>query len=85
MFENCMNLSQLNAERVRLSQTENIVEVNNAYNARRSEILSARSNFTKLSPVFVTVDEAVKYSGIPIAGRSSKPNTIELTPAGFKF
>lgn len=85
MFEACETLSQLNAERVRLSQTENIVEVNNAYNARRIEILSARLNFNKLTPVFVTIEEAVKYSGIPIAGRSSEVNTIELTPSGFLF
>ena len=85
MFEGCTTLSQLNAERVRLSQTENLVDVNNAYNAKRTEILSARLNFNKLTPVFVTIEEAVKYSGIPVAGRSSKNNTIELTPSGFMF
>lgn len=85
MFENCTTLSQLNAERVRLSQSHDIVEVNNAYNAKRTKILSSRVNYNKLTPVFVTVEPLIKYSGIPVAGRSTEPNTIKLTQKGFLF
>lgn len=86
MFEHCETLSQLNSERIRLSQTHSLVEVNNAYNVRRAEILQAKqTEFIKLTPVFVTLPQPVKYMGIPIAGRAQKPNTISLTPKGFLY
>lgn len=85
MFSHCTTLGQLNAERTRLSMMMPLIEVNNAYNARRLEILRARKNFLELTPVFVTVEEPVRYAGIPIAGRAQVPNTIILTQKGFLY
>lgn len=85
MFEECKTLQELNMRRIQLSQEEDLVTVNNEYNKRRTEILSARVSYTKVTPVFVSVKAPVKYSRIPIAGRSNELNTIKLTPEGFLY
>lgn len=85
MFEKCSTLAELNAARIQAASTENIIEVNNAYNARRAEILQSRSNFTRITPVFVTIEPPVKYCAIPLAGQSQQPGVIKLTPTGFLF
>lgn len=86
MFENCNTLAELTAERIRLAATEDIVAVNNAYNARRIDILQSKSNFTRVE--FTKLAEYPpqdKVCGIPIAGNSPKPATITLTESGFLF
>lgn len=85
MFSKCNTLAELNAERARLSLTMPLTEINAAYNLRRNEILSSRVDYIKLTPIIVTPEQPVKYAGIPIAGRSNKKNTIELTKEGFLF
>lgn len=83
MFESCTTLAELNAARIQAASDTDIITVNNAYNARRAEILQARANFTRITPVFVTIPEPVKYSGVPVAGYSQEEGVIKLTPAGF--
>lgn len=85
MFEHCTTLAELNAERIKLSKTVPIVELNNAYNARRMEVLNSSSSFKRVSPIRVVADEAVRYAGIPIAGRSTTPGRITLTTGGFLY
>lgn len=85
MFKDCESLRQLNAKRAELSLTVDLPTLNAAYNQRRTEILNSRATYMKLTPVYVTVEPPVKYSGIPIAGRSNRANTIELTATGFLF
>lgn len=83
MFSDCSTLAELNAARIQAAGTMDIITVNNAYNARRAEILQARSNFTRITPVFVTIAEPVKYSAVPVAGYSQEPGVIQFTPSGF--
>lgn len=85
MFDDCTTLQELNVRRIQLSQTNDITEVNNAYNKRRVEILQSRVNFTKVNPVYVEIPTPIKYSGIPIAGRSDEVGTIKITKAGFLY
>lgn len=85
MFEDCNTLAELNAARIVEVQTHPAIEVNNAYNARRVEILNARRNFTKITPVFVTIAEPVRYGGIPLGGRSDEVGVIKLTERGFLY
>lgn len=85
MFKDCNTLAELNAARTQAVQTHPVIEVNNAYNQRRQEILSARRNYTKINPVFVSIPESVQYCGIPIAGRCQQVNTIQLTQKGFAY
>lgn len=85
MFSHCNSLAELNAERIKLSKTIPIVELNNAYNARRQEVLNSSTSFKRVHPVTVIADNAIKYAGIPIAGRSHKPGCIILTEGGFLY
>lgn len=93
MFSSCNNLTELNSTRSKLiselaakhgNLTAMTQEINNAYNARRQEILS-----TKITPYkpFVSTryprQERVQYSSVPIRGVSTKPGTIEMTRQGF--
>lgn len=85
MFEDCNTLAELNAARTLAAQNNPIVEVNNAYNARRIEILNARVTYRKVTPVFVTVADPVTYCGVPVAGRCAEANVIRLTQRGFLY
>lgn len=85
MFENCNSLAELNAERIKLSATIPIVELNNAYNVRRQEILNSSTSFKRVTPITVLPGEIVTYAGVPIAGRSTIPGCIQLTEGGFLF
>lgn len=83
MFENCATLSQLNAERIQLGNSVDLVTLNNAYNKRRQEIVASRKNTIVLTPVVVKPRAVQQYVGVPVIGKSTKPFTIELTSQGF--
>lgn len=84
MFENCSTLGELNAERIKLSSEGHpLVELNNAYNKRRQEILSSRKPYVELRKIVPAAFTPTQYSGIPVAGYNSKAGTITLTPKGF--
>lgn len=85
MFEECNTLAELNAARTKLSLTEDLVVLNNAYNARRSEILQKRSNFVRQEFIKCAPNPVIKYCGIPLAGESKEPGVIKLTERGFLF
>lgn len=85
MFEQCNTLAELNAARIKALGTCTVIELNNAYNVRRAEILQSRSNYTRVNPVYVTIPERAKYCGIPFAGYSQEAGVIKLTQAGFLF
>jgi hypothetical protein len=85
MFSHCNSLAELNAERIKLSATVPIVELNNAYNQRRQEVLNASTSFKRVHPITVIPEPVTKYAGIPIAGRSPVPGCIKLTEGGFLF
>lgn len=85
MFEDCKTLAELNAARIKAVSSNDIITVNNAYNAARTRILAARNNYTKVNPVFVEIPVPMKFCGIPLAGRSQEPGVIKLTQSGFLF
>lgn len=84
MFETCTNLSELNAERIRLT-TEGVplVEVNNAYNEKRQKILTSRKPYVELRKLVPKAYTTKQYSGMPIAGKSDKVGSLILTSKGF--
>ena len=87
MFESCETLADLNAERAKmcLAENVNIVQLNNEYNSARLRIISERNQFIKLTPIYPSYEPAQQFSGIPIAGRSTDLNCIQLTPQGFYY
>ena len=87
MFESCETLADLNAERAKmcLAENVNIIQLNNEYNSARSRIISERNQFIKLTPIYPSYEPAQQFSGIPIAGRSTDLNCIQLTPQGFYY
>ncbi len=85
MFEDCNSLGELNAKRIQLAATGNLVDVNNAYNKRRQELVAARNQFKKISPIFVQPRPVQQIMGIPIAGRSKELNTTQLSAEGFLY
>ena len=87
MFESCETLADLKAERAKIWLAENvdIVKLNNEYNLARSRIISERNQFIKLTPIYPSFEPVQQFSGIPIAGRSTDLNCIQLTPQGFYY
>lgn len=85
MFETCMTLAELNAERIKLSASTDLVVLNNAYNARRNEILQKRSNFTRVDFIKCSARPVIKYCGVPVYGPTDEPGVIKLTEKGFLF
>ena len=85
MFENCDTLAALNAERVRLSATMDLAELNNAYKKHREEIQQQRANYTRVKFYKCVANPVVKYCGVPVCGRSDTPGVIKLTQEGFLF
>lgn len=85
MFRHCNTLAELNAERIKLSKTIPIVELNNAYNARRNEVLNSTASYKRVMPTILTPKVPVQYAGVPVAGRSDKPGSIILTEGGFLY
>lgn len=85
MFENCTSLSELNAERIKLSSSTNIVELNNAYNEARAKIINSRNHYVKLNPILPKLEPVTKYCGVPVVGRSTEEGFIMLTEKGFLF
>lgn len=84
MFEECTTLVELNIARSKLSVSEDsIVEVNNAYNKRRKEILSKPKAFSQVTLTPICIDELTTYVGIPYAGTSPKAGTIIMNEKGF--
>lgn len=84
MFENCNTLVELNIARSKLTVSdESIVEVNNAYNKRRREILAKPKNYKQISLIPLQVSEPQMFVGIPYAGESPKAGYISLTEKGF--
>lgn len=86
MFEECNNLAELNAARIKAAnESTDLVALNNAYNKRRQEILSEKKNYVQLKPIPFKTREVLQYCGIPVAGRSPEPGTIVLTEKGFLY
>lgn len=85
MFENCTSLSELNAERIKLSSNVDLVELNNAYNAARTKIINSRNHYVKLTPIFPKLEPVTKYCGVPVVGRSTKEGFLMMTEKGFLF
>ena len=86
MFKDCNTLAELNAKRIQAtSEGTDLVEINNAYNARRCEILSKRKPFVVLKPISVEPREVSQYCGVPVAGRSKEVGCISLTAKGFLY
>lgn len=84
MFEECNSLAELNAARVKAMTAGNEpVQVNNAYNERRKQILAQRRNYLTIQFKQIIVEAGSPFCSIPIAGRSQKLNTIALTDTGF--
>ena len=86
MFSDCNTLADLNARRIKLS-TEGIdlIDINNAYNSRRQEILTSHKPFVKLTPIIVKAEEVVKVVAIPVVGRSQTKGCIEMVENGFLY
>lgn len=86
MFKSCKSLLELNAERGRLvTEGVDITTINNAYNARRQELLSQRKPFTEVKPIKILPREVQQFMGIPIAGKSPISGVITLTENGFLY
>lgn len=84
MFNNCNTLAELNAARIKaVSSGEDITAVNNAYNARRFEILNQRKTFALLQFKPVPDPEPVLYKTLPIAGNSTDLGVIIYKEEGF--
>lgn len=84
MFSKCNTLSELNAARVKAcAEGTPIVEVNNAYNKRKQEILTTGYNYTRYSTVPVQIEKPGSYiSTLLYKGKSSKPGVIQITKDG---
>lgn len=86
MFENCGTLAELNAARIKASSEGiDLITINNAYNARRQDILTTRKPFVALTPIVVKPREVKDYCGVPVAGRSTVAGCIQLTASGFLY
>ena len=86
MFEECTSLAELNAARIQATTGDcDLVSINNAYNKRRQEILTAKKPFMELSPIIVQPREVIKYCGVPVIGRSEQFGVIQLTESGFLY
>lgn len=87
MFKDCNDLTELNRKKIEAVQSGgDLVAINNAYNARRQELLKqSKPNIVELPVTHVRAKEVVSVCGIPIAGRSTKPNTIIITKAGIYY
>ena len=85
MFEECTTLAQLNAARVQAIQSANQVEVNNAYNKRRAEIIATKTVYTQLTPIEAHKVEMPVMSCVPLIGRSKERGCIALTEKGFLY
>lgn len=84
MFEECKTLTELNQARVqKCSEGVPIVEVNNAYNNRKKELLSSNISFKRINtvPVKVPVIEHC-FARLVFAGESDIPGLIRITPEG---
>ena len=84
MFEKCTTLRELNAARVEeAAKGTNIVEVNNAYNARKKELMNSSVNYTRVETIPVNIETESQYlASLVYKGPSTKPGTIEITPQG---
>ena len=85
MFETCNTIAELNAARVQASATNDLVEVNNAYNKRRQEIINSRPSFVRCKKLTGKPRPVQRCCYIPVIGRSDTPNTIVLTEKGFTY
>lgn len=84
MFKECNTLAELNAARIKaVSSGIDIMEVNNAYNARRFEILNQRKSFTMIQFKPVPNPEPVQYKTLPIAGLSPELGVLMYKEEGF--
>ena len=88
MFESCTTITALNKERAELytSNTSNIsiTEINNAYNARKKEILSSVVCDYKELEVFTPVQKLFpNASSAMYKGKASSPNYIVINEEGL--
>lgn len=86
MFENCKTLQELTAERNRLASANvNLVDVNNEYNKRRTEIINNKGSYLKLEPITLEPIEVKQFCGFPLIGRASNYGSIEITEKGILY
>lgn len=86
MFEECSSLAELNAARMNAVKSGyDLVEVNNAFNDRRTKLMDEGPKGIVLNAIHIRPREVVQYCGVPVCGRSSEPGVIALTPNGFLY
>ena len=84
MFENCGSLAELNAARIKaVSDGTPLVDVNNAYNARRHEILTSVRTYKTIQFTRIEKPKVQRIATLPIAGLSQEKGTISFTERGF--
>ena len=85
MFETCHDLTSLNEERARLyrEQPNDIMEINNWYNARRKELTTVRPTYKKMNKFVYKSPEFKQLNAIHYMGRAPQPNLIMMTSQGF--
>lgn len=84
MFSHCNTLAELNAARVKAASSAPLVEVNNAYNKRRMELVNTATSFKKVETVPLVAAETELISYIPYMGQPSVPGRIEWTDNGLR-
>lgn len=84
MFENCMSLKELNMARVQAcSSGVPIVEVNNAYNNRKKELLASNVVFTQVNVIPVKITKPDCYTATLVyRGQSRRLGVIDITKDG---
>lgn len=84
-FDGCTTLAELNARRISLTKSVDLVELNNEYNTFRQRILQSRVNYAVIP--FIQIAEPVineqKFCAIPVKGKNTEVGVIALTKEGF--
>lgn len=83
MFKDCKSLAELNAERIQLLQKDGVdpLEINNAYNARKLQLLSESeltNRFARVNPIILEAEPVQEYSSIPFVGDPLRGGCISL-------
>jgi hypothetical protein len=89
MFEKATTLAELNKMRAEAmtigKDMHSIREINSAYNSRKKEICSVKVPFKTVPIHRPNYEDTLPIIYLPHAGKTTRKNTIELTPEGFKF
>lgn len=85
MFAECTNLRDLNAARIKAcSEGMPLVEVNNAYNERRKQLMSSSNRYTNIDTVKVEINMPdTPLASLMYLGEGRTPGLIEITQKGI--